>query len=208
VAGLLLAAGAGRRMGGPKALLQDAGGTAWVTRAALVLSAGGCTPVLVVAGAAAEQVVPLLPEGVPSVVAADWAEGMGASLRAGLAALARIPAAAGADAVLIGLVDTPGVDAAVVTRLLGVAGPEVLARAAYHGKPGHPVLLGRRHWAAVAATAAGDAGARGYLAGRDDVRLVECGDVGSGDDLDVPADLDPPAGLDVTSGLLTRADPA
>jgi nicotine blue oxidoreductase len=189
-------------MGGPKALLRDAGGTAWVTRAARVLSTGGCAPVLVVAGAAAEQVVPLLPDGVRSVVAADWAEGMGASLRAGLAALDRLPAAAGARAVLVGLVDTPGVDAAVVTRLLGVAGPDVLARAAYHGHPGHPVLLGRRHWAGVAATAAGDAGARGYLAGRDDVRLVECGDLGSGDDLDVPADLG------VAPDLPTQADPA
>ncbi|HET6529482.1 MAG TPA: NTP transferase domain-containing protein, partial [Actinoplanes sp.] len=51
VAGLLLAAGAGRRMGTPKALLRDPDGTAWVTRSARVLVAGGCRPVLVVVGA-------------------------------------------------------------------------------------------------------------------------------------------------------------
>ena len=49
--------------------------------------------------------------------------------------------------------------------------------------PGHPVLLGRDHWAGVAATATGDAGARDYLRGRD-VTLVECGDLATGRDVD------------------------
>jgi CTP:molybdopterin cytidylyltransferase MocA len=65
----------------------------------------------------------------------------------------------------------------------------VLARAAYAGRPGHPVLLGRAHWAGVAAAAVGDAGARGYLAGRADVRLVECGDLATPDDVDTPEQL-------------------
>jgi nicotine blue oxidoreductase len=80
---------------------------------------------------------------------------------------------------------------AVVARLVAAAGDAVLARAAYDGVPGHPVLIGREHWAAVAATAHRDAGARTYLREhRDAVVLVECGDVGSGHDLDSPADLD------------------
>ena len=58
-----------------------------------------------------------------------------------------------------------------------------LARAAYDGVPGHPVLLGRDHWAGVAAAATGDRGARDYLAAAD-VVLVECGDLASGRDVD------------------------
>ena len=70
-----------------------------------------------------------------------------------------------------------------------VGGHDVLARAAYGGRPGHPVLLGRGHWAGVRAVAVGDAGARGYLAGRADVVLVECGDLADADDVDTPESL-------------------
>jgi nicotine blue oxidoreductase len=62
-------------------------------------------------------------------------------------------------------------------------GPGVLARAAYDGEPGHPVLLGRDHWPGVVASAAGDRGARDYLAARE-VTLVECGDLATGHDRD------------------------
>lgn len=180
--GLLLAAGAGRRMGRPKALVADADGTSWLGRSVQVLLAGGCEDVTVVLGAASDEALALLPPGpVGAVVADDWQEGMGASLRAGLAALA-----GDGEAVLVSLVDLPDVDARVVRRLLDVAtGPEVLARATYGGVLGHPVLLGRDHWAAVREGAAGDAGARGYLAGHD-VTLVECGDLATGRDVDRP----------------------
>lgn len=214
MAGLLLAAGSGRRMGTPKALLRDPDGTAWVTRSARTLRDGGCHPVLVVVGAAAEQVVALLaeqaPDGVRTVRAGDWAEGMGASLRAGLAAVATIDGggAGAVDAVLVGLVDTPGVNAGVVTRLRhAAAGRQVLARAGYHGRPGHPVLIGRLHWAGAAAAARGDAGAREYLAGRDDVRLIECADLGDGTDRDVPTDLPGPAAALYPDEVTTQARP-
>jgi len=62
-------------------------------------------------------------------------------------------------------------------------GPAALARATYDGRPGHPVLLGRDHWAGVVQTAVGDYGARAYLADRD-VTLVECGDLATGRDVD------------------------
>jgi CTP:molybdopterin cytidylyltransferase MocA len=190
VAGLLLAAGAGRRMGGPKALLREADGTAWVTRTARTLLDAGCTPVLVVVGAEADEVAALLPASVEAVRAEGWAEGMGASLRAGLAALAAVrgPGLRAPDAVVVALVDTPGVSAEVVARLAALGSPEVLARAAYHGRPGHPVLIGRSHWDGVAALARGDAGARDYLA-RHEVTVVECGDIGDGRDVDRPVDL-------------------
>ncbi len=51
------------------------------------------------------------------------------------------------------------------------------------------MLLGAEHLAGVAAAAHDDVGARGYLAGRDDVRPVEVGDVATRDDVDTPADL-------------------
>ncbi len=179
--GLLLAAGAGTRIGGPKALLRDADGTSWLLRAVAALREGGCDPVTVVLGAGAEEALPLLADtGVTPVVAGDWAEGMGASLRAGLASV-RTTAA---DAVLVGLVDLPDVDGAVVRRVAAAgAGPAALVRASYDGRPGHPVLLGRDHWAGVAAVAVGDRGARDYLAAHDVVD-VECGDLATGRDVD------------------------
>jgi CTP:molybdopterin cytidylyltransferase MocA len=185
VAGLLLAAGAGRRFGGPKAL-AELDGQPLVLRALDALTAAGCEPVRVVLGAAADEVAALLPDPAQAVRAADWATGMGASLKAGLAALAgdSLPAAA-----LVHLVDLPWVGADVLARVAENATTETVARAAYDGVPGHPVLLGRRWWAEVAETARGDRGARDWLAGRADLRLVECGDLGSGRDVDRRVDL-------------------
>ena len=183
-AGLLLAAGAGRRFGRPKALVE-LDGEPLVRRALRVLADGGCHPIRVVLGAQADDVRALLPDPSLSVDAPDWASGMGASLRAGLDALPD------AGAVLVHLVDLPRVDARIVSRLGALAAPDVVARAAYDGVPGHPVLLGRRWWRDVAASARGDRGARDWLATRHDLRLVECSDLGSGDDVDTPADLKP-----------------
>ena len=88
------------------------------------------------------------------------------------------------DAVVVTLVDLPDVTAEVVRRVTGLGtDPGVLARAAYDGVPGHPVLLGRDHWVGVARTATGDRGARDYLADHD-VFVVECGDLATGRDVD------------------------
>lgn len=183
--GLLLAAGAGRRMGTPKALVSDDRGS-WLVRGVTTLQAGGCGQVTVVLGAGADGAAALLdelPEEPRVVVAEDWAEGMGASLRAGMLALTD-----STDGfVLVSLVDLPDLVPEVVARVGAVArGPAALARASYDGMPGHPVLLGRDHWPGVLESARGDRGARDYLAGRD-VVLVECGDLATGRDVDTPA---------------------
>lgn len=185
VAGLLLAAGAGRRMGRPKALLRDRDGTSFLDRGVRSLVDGGCDPVTVVLGAHADEARELLASQVRVVVAEDWDEGMGASLRAGLAALRD----SAEDAVVVTLVDLPDVGGDVVRRVAAAGGgPEALVRAAYDGRPGHPVLLGRSHWAGVAASAHGDQGAREYFRTHQPTPC-ECGDLASGRDVDRPEDL-------------------
>ncbi|MGH3759645.1 nucleotidyltransferase family protein [Actinophytocola sp.] len=184
VAGVLLAAGAGRRFGRPKALVRYRGAL-FVEHAAGVLHDGGCAPVVVVLGASADEVraSATLP-GSSLVDNPEWTTGMGSSLRAGLAALA----GSAAVAALVLPVDTPGVTSAAVRRLASLVSPDALARATYSGRPGHPVLIGRTRWADVAASAVGDAGAREYLAAHPPLE-VPCEDVAAGADVDRPSDL-------------------
>lgn len=181
VAGLVLAAGEGRRLGGPKALVEHRG-ERLVDRAVRTLRAGGCDPVVVVAGAA-----PLDVAGASVVDNPDWASGMASSLRTGLGALP-----AEAEAVVIALVDQPGIGAEPVRRLVAAydGGAEV-GVATYGGRPRNPVLLARRHWAEVAALAVGDVGARAFLRAHPErVTPVECGDTGDPTDIDTQADLE------------------
>ncbi len=183
LAGLVLAAGAGTRMGQPKALVRDADGASWLVRSVETLREGGCGHIAVVLGARADEARMLVPPGTSVLVTEDWADGMSASLQAGLAHLT----GADADAAVVTLVDLPDVTAEVVRRVVAAgAGPATLSRATYAGRPGHPVVLGRRHWAAVVDSATGDRGARDYL-GTHDVDVIECGDLASGDDQDTPA---------------------
>lgn len=179
VAGLVLAAGAGRRYGGPKApVVID--GERLVDRAVRVLAEGGCDPVHVVLGAWQGDV-----PGAQTVANPEWPEGMGSSLRAGIAAIEADP---DVDRVVVTLVDLPGLTGDAVARL--VAEPARIAQAAYAGERGHPVALGREHFSGVVAVARGDRGARDYLrAHADDVAVVEVGDVALGSDLDRPTDV-------------------
>ncbi|WP_328767691.1 nucleotidyltransferase family protein [Streptomyces sp. NBC_00286] len=188
VAGLLLAAGGGRRLGGrPKALLEHRG-SPLVEYAAGVLREGGCAQVHVVLGAQADLVraTAALP-GCVLVDNAQWEEGMGSSLRAGLDSLAET----GARAALVSLVDQPGIGPEAVARVLAAYDSEAsLAAASYNGVRGHPVLFGADHWTGISATAVGDRGARAYLKAHDDaITLVECGDVAEAYDIDTEDDL-------------------
>lgn len=200
VRGLVLAAGAGHRMGGPKALLRhDGDGLTLVEHAIEMLLEGGCNGVSVVVGAGGEEVRSIVEHtahDVDLVRCPDWDLGMGSSLRAGLTALTTHSHEGNdqVEAVVVTLVDLPDVGAEVVTRLLetppGTAPhwTRALRRAAYNGVAGHPVLIGRHHWKGAAATALGDRGARDYLrTHRHD--LVECADLATGRDVDTPHDL-------------------
>lgn len=187
VAGLLLAAGAGRRLGAPKALVQvDAEYLA--QRGVRMLASGGCRPVVVVLGSAADQVrarCDLTPAR--TVVNRQWMQGMGTSLRAGFDALDADEAAA----VVVALVDQPRVGPEAVRRLVAAwRDGAPVAVASYAGAPRNPVLLDRAWWGAAGESAVGDRGARAFLEARPDlVTLVECDDTGSPEDLDTPEDL-------------------
>ncbi|MFJ4841354.1 NTP transferase domain-containing protein [Streptomyces sp. NPDC088746] len=188
IAGVLLAAGGGRRLGGrPKALLEHRG-RPLVEHAVRSLRNGGCGPVRVVLGAAAEEVRALADLSACEVtVNPSWEEGMGSSLRAGLGALA----GSDADAALVLLVDQPGIGAEAVARVRSAYRSRAsLAAAAYDGERGHPVLFGADRWADISAAAVGDQGARAYLrAHRDAITLVECSDVAQAYDIDTAEDL-------------------
>jgi len=180
VAGLLLAAGQGSRLGRPKALVEI-GGRSLAARGVALLRDGGAAPVVVVTGAA-----PVSLPGVITVHNPDWRTGMGSSLRAGLATLP-----ADSSAVVIALVDQPLIGPESVRRLIAafLAGSEV-AVACYEGKPRNPVLIARAHWAQAAAAAEGDVGARAFLRAHPElITPVECGDIGRSDDLDTADDL-------------------
>ena len=187
---VLLAAGAGKRLGlGPKARLPFHGRTL-VEVLADVLLAGGCREVVTVLGAYAPSVRAAADLSRQRVIEnPHWATGMGSSFRAGVAA------ADPKDHVLIALVDQPGLTQETVARLLASHRPGRVTAAAYRGpegklQRGHPLLLDASLRAAAADTATGDAGARAFLQTHPDlVDLVDCSDLSGGEDLDTPDQL-------------------
>jgi CTP:molybdopterin cytidylyltransferase MocA len=183
VDGIVLAAGAGSRAGGPKALLRfgnaaDGIADTWLSRSTGVLLEAGCERVVVVLGAMERLARPLVPDDprIDLVVADDWELGLSASLRAGLGAVT-------GDAALITLVDLPDLPVSVVNRVARDATPATLRQAAFNGRPGHPVLIGRDHWKSAAASLTGDHGARAYLLAHG-AEEVECADLWDGLDRD------------------------
>lgn len=189
--GLLLAAGAGTRLGrGPKALLRIRG-TTLVEHLACALLGGGCAEVVVVTGAGAAHVSAAVSH-VPGARAEEnprWREGMGTSLRTGLVAIGP-----GRD-VLVTPVDRPGLCAEEVARVLAAHRCGEITAAAHRDvtgrlQRGHPVLFDARWTAAAAEAAHEDVGARELLRAQTQiVQLVDCSDLEDGADLDVPEQL-------------------
>ena len=114
------------------------------------------------------------------------------------------------------VVDTPGIGAAAVRRLIDAyAAGATAVVATYDGAPRNPVLLAREHFAEVSALAVSDVGARAFLAARPDVVThVECSDVADPADIDTPddmrrgglrdADREPSQGCQLTPGSMRR----
>ena len=176
------AAGESSRFGGPKQLaVLD--GRPLLEHVLMAMAGAGLDRVVVVLGAHADEVLDGVPmHGAEPVMCAGWAEGLAASLRAGVAALE------GCDAVAVALGDQPRLSAAAVARVVSQRGRDELAvRATYGGVPGHPVLLERTLLSRVGELR-GDAGARDLLHGVP-LREVACDGLGSPDDVDTPEAL-------------------
>jgi CTP:molybdopterin cytidylyltransferase MocA len=184
IGGLVLAAGSGRRFGSAKQLASLNGRP--LLEHALLAMANACAlaRTVVVLGANAEAVrAGVRLHGAVAVLCSDWREGQAASLRAGVAALAD-----SVEAIIVTLGDQPAIDPRAIDALAAVRdGTSAAIRASYAGRPGHPVLLERRLFGAVAGLR-GDQGARSLLKGAA-VRVVACDELGSDLDLDTPEQL-------------------
>ena len=184
IAGLVLAAGGARRFGSPKQL-ADLGGVPLLQHAIdAMLAVPALDRVVVVLGSFAEEIAAAVRfASAEPVVCPDWADGMAASLRCGVAELAD------ADWVVVTLGDMPGVTPEAIEAVIGALGPDVDAvRAEYGGQFGHPVAMSRALLDRVGELR-GDVGARELL--RDArVRPVEALHLARPDDVDTPEELE------------------
>jgi CTP:molybdopterin cytidylyltransferase MocA len=190
IAGVVLAAGAGRRFGAgrePKQLAPLDGVPLLHHAVAAATAVPALERVVVVLGAHAGAVragVDL--RGCEAVECPDWEEGAAASLRCGVAAVA-----GEAEAVVVTLGDQPLVTAQVIARFADLAdehGRAARARATYDGEPGHPIVLGAS-WFGDVARLRGDVGARDLLRSIGAFG-VECGRLCSPADVDTPEHLE------------------
>lgn len=173
---ILLAAGDGTRMGGPKALLRYADGTALLTRqvermSVAAESRGLSANIIVVLGPAVAEASRLVPAGVRVVENRNHTDGLSTSLSAGLRA---VPCTA--SGAVVSLLDLPDIPAEAYGRLLDSITPDTLARAHWNSRPGHPVAIGREHFAEAIHSASGDEGLRAML-GRHQVNVIKCADL-------------------------------
>jgi len=188
VAGVILAAGRSTRMRGPNKLLSDIDGAPLVRRVAEAVTNAGLADTVVVTGHEREKVESTL-AGLPLrfVVNRGYADGLSTSLKAGVAALGP-----GIDGALVCLGDMPEIGPALIARLVGAFVPDKgrdIVIPVRGGRRGNPVLIGRRHFAAIKKLG-GDVGARELIQARADAVIeVEVGDDGAFVDLDTPEAL-------------------
>jgi CTP:molybdopterin cytidylyltransferase MocA len=184
---VILAAGASRRMGSPKQLIE-LDGKPLIVRAAEAALAAQVWPVVVVLGAHAAAIRPVLAH-LPVLIVENsaWSEGMASSIREGISAIRQF--SRGIDAAILALCDQPAFSAETVARLLQghrTTGRGIVA-ARYDGRLGAPALFTREHFAALAALT-GEEGARDLING-DPVRVATVDLPELAHDLDTPADL-------------------
>ncbi len=185
VIAVVLAAGEGRRMGGPKALLPI-GGTSFLAHACLLVARPQVAAVVAVIGAEAERVRAEAhpPEGVVVVENEAWREGMLSSVWCGLDAAATL----GADGILLHPVDHPVIAPETIDRVLTALHQGAFAAVPVHeGRRGHPGGFAREAFGALRA-APTNRGARAVLA-EHPARVVEVdGDPGCRLGVNTPED--------------------
>ncbi len=173
----MLAAGAGSRMGTPKAEVR-VDGERLVDRAVRVVTAAGCRPVWAVVRAGAPA------PGARTVVNRDPERGMRSSLQLAVSA-ARLE---GVDALAVVLADTPGLAVDAVSTVVGAWSPGRIALGTYAGRRGHPTVMAVEAWLAALDLAEPDAGARAYLAAHPGL-VDEVAVPGDPTDVDTPGQL-------------------
>jgi len=186
IAGLVLAAGAGKRFGATKQL-ADLDGKPLLEHGLAAMAGAELDRLIVVLGSRADDVLAGVNlHGAEPVVCDRWGEGQAASLACGLSSLEEA-SKGDLEAVVVALGDQPGLATAAVHRVLRARGHMPSVRATYGGEPGHPVAL-ERSLLTDLRDATGDAGARGLLC-RAGATEVACDDLGGGSDVDTPAEL-------------------
>jgi molybdenum cofactor cytidylyltransferase len=139
----VLAAGRSTRMGAVNKMLAEIGGKPLVRIAAEQALASRAAPVIVVTGHEREKVEAALAGlAVRFTHNPDYADGLGASLKAGIAA---VPA--DADAAIVCLGDMPQVDSQLIDRLIAAFDPErggLVVVPSINGRRGNPVVWSRR----------------------------------------------------------------
>jgi molybdenum cofactor cytidylyltransferase len=185
---VILAAGSSSRMGEPKQLLPLNGAPLLLNTVQSAL-ASAAWPVVVVLGAHAEKIRPLLSRH-PVLIAENpaWAEGMASSLRTGVSVLQQFSRSI--EAVVVALCDQPAFSADTVSRLISAqkdSGRSMIA-ARYNGRNGAPALFLRRHFGQLVSLT-GEEGARAVLnASAADVGIVDLPELAT--DLDTRAEYD------------------
>jgi molybdenum cofactor cytidylyltransferase len=198
IAAVILAAGRSSRMGGPNKLLEEIAGRPLVRIVVDQALASRARPVIVVTGHQRERVEAALAGlAVKFVHNPQFADGLGTSLRAGIAALPQE-----ADGVIVCLGDMPQVDAALIDRLIGAFEPDkgaLVVVPTIDGKRGNPVVWSRRFLPDLMAVE-GDVGAR-HLIGRYTEAVVEVPLTGTA----ALTDVDTPEALEAVKAELEKS---
>jgi molybdenum cofactor cytidylyltransferase len=197
IAGVVLAAGRSSRMGGPNKLLAEIGGKPLVRIVVDAVLASRARPVVVVTGHQRDKVEAALADlAIKFVHNPHFADGLGTSLKTGIAALP-----AEADGAIVCLGDMPQVDAALIDRLIGAFDPDhgaLVVLPTIDGKRGNPVVWSRRFFPDLMAVE-GDVGAR-YLIGRYTEAVAEVPLTGTA----ALTDVDTPEALEAVRAELER----